>query len=294
MEPKYTNSARYKCLEYLKKQSLDLYLCYCGMEECDPGHAYGPTTRTEYLLHYILSGKGMYEADGKRYHLKKHDAFIIFPDEYTFYKADDQDPWTYIWIGFGGIKAETSLSYASLSKENRTCRFDCENILVKCIKGMLGASKLTYANDLKRESYLLMFLSSLINEKHGTNGHHSIHDYPFQVYVEHALEFIEHNYEKDIKVSDIANYIGIDRSYLTNIFKKSMNTSPQQYLVNYRLDKACGLLKTTSLPVNLVAAKVGYDNPLSFSKVFKLFYNMSPTAYREKEEVLVYSSKKGE
>ena len=53
MNPKYTHSARYKCLEYLKKHSVDLYLSYCGMEECDPGHAYGPTTRSEFLLHYI-------------------------------------------------------------------------------------------------------------------------------------------------------------------------------------------------------------------------------------------------
>ena len=43
---KYTNSARYKCLEYLKKASLDLYLCYCGSQICSPGHAYGPIKRT--------------------------------------------------------------------------------------------------------------------------------------------------------------------------------------------------------------------------------------------------------
>lgn len=69
MEPKFTNSARYKCLEYLKKHSVDLYLCYCGMEECDPGHPYGPTARSEFLIHYILDGKGIFQADGKTYQL---------------------------------------------------------------------------------------------------------------------------------------------------------------------------------------------------------------------------------
>jgi AraC-like DNA-binding protein len=73
-----------------------------------------------------------------------------------------------------------------------------------------------------------------------------------------------------------------------------MNMSPQEYLVNYRLDKACGLLKTTSLPVSNIAAQVGYNDPLSFSKVFKMFHNISPKAYRTQHEELIHASKKGE
>ncbi|NMA65379.1 MAG: AraC family transcriptional regulator [Clostridiaceae bacterium] len=293
MKPKYTNSARYKCLEYLKKHSVDLYLSYCGMEECDPGHYYGPIARSEYLIHYILSGKGMYQVDGKTYHLGKHNAFIIYPNEITFYQADKDDPWTYIWVGFGGAKAESCLNYASLNKNNRVGIFKCKDELLGYVKGMLNASKLTYANDLKREGFLFMFLSALINENN-TNEQHGVHDYPYQIYVEHALEFIDHNYEKDIKVIDIANYIGIDRSYLTNIFKKSMNISPQQYLINYRLEKACNLLKSTNLSISEISEKVGYPDPLSFSKIFKMYYDISPTKYRDHIEELVKASKKGE
>ena len=251
------------------------------MEECDPSHSYGPIARTEYLLHYILKGKGTYIADGKTYHLGKHETFIIYPDEITYYEADKYDPWSYIWIGFHGIKAATCLNYVSFSKENRVCKFDCEDILVQCVNGMLNASQLTYANDLKRESYLLLFLSSLIHEKHDGNAEaKNTHDYPHHVYVEHALEFIEHNYYKNIKINDLANYIGISRNYLTNIFKKSLNISPQEYLVNYRLNKACDLLKNTNLPVSTIASEVGYDDPLTFSKVFKNFHDVSPTTYR--------------
>lgn len=293
MNPKFTNSARYKCLEYLKKHSVDLFLSYCGMEECDPGHSYGPISRTEYLIHYILSGKGVFEADGKIYYLGKNDAFIIYPDETTFYQADLEEPWTYIWIGFGGVKAESCLKHASLSKSKRTAKFKCEKQLYDCVKGMLNASQLTYANDLKREGYLFMFLAHLIDENHDSNSQYGLHDYPFHVYVQHALEFIDHNYYKDIKINDIANYIGIDRSYLTNVFKKIMFISPQQYLVNYRLDKACNLLKTTTLPVNNIASEVGYPDALTFSKIFKINYKLSPKSYREQHEELVQSDMKG-
>lgn len=292
MNPKFTNSARYKCLEFLKKHSVDLYLCYCGMEECDPGHSYGPIARTEYLIHYILKGKGIFQADGKTYHLGESNAFIIYPDEITYYKADEEDPWTYIWVGFGGVKAESCLDYASLNRENRVGVFKCKDELLSCVKGMLNASQLTYANDLKREGFLFMFLSALINESNANE--HNVHDYPYQIYVEHALEFIDHNYEKDIKVNDIANYIGIDRSYFTNIFKKIMHISPQQYLINYRLEKARKLLKSTNLSISEISESVGYPDPLSFSKIFKMYYKASPTEYRNQPEELVNATKKGE
>lgn len=47
----------------------DLYLCYCGYDECASGHSFGPAVRPNYLLHYILKGKGQYHIGEKRYHL---------------------------------------------------------------------------------------------------------------------------------------------------------------------------------------------------------------------------------
>lgn len=293
MNPKYTNSVRYKCLEYLKKHSVDLYLSYCGMEVCDPGHFYGPISRSEYLIHYIIDGKGIFKADGKTYHLAKHDTFLIYPGETTYYQADFDDPWTYIWIGFGGVKAEACLTHACFGQKSRIVKFHHEDKLIDCVKEMLNSSQLTYSNDLKREAFLFMFLANLIDEKNETSFQNGAHDYPYQVYVEHALEFIDHNYHRDIKVNDIANYIGIDRSYFTNIFKKSMHISPQQYIINYRMAKACYLLKTTSLPISAISHNVGYPDPLTFSKVFKILHQVSPKAFREQSDELDHSDLKG-
>ncbi|MBU9711597.1 AraC family transcriptional regulator [Evansella tamaricis] len=297
MKTKFTNSARYKCLEYLKKNSYDLYLCYCGIEECDPNHSYGPISRNEYLLHYVIKGKGIFKADGKTYHIGENEAFLIYPSETTYYEADKYDPWTYLWIGFDGIKAETSLINASFTEENRVSKFDCGETLIHYVNGMLNASKLTYSNELKREGYLFMFLSALIQEKtdkKSNSQNPEVYDYPFHVYVEHALDFISHNYERNIKVIDIADYIGINRSYLTTIFKKSLKESPQEYLVKYRLEKACTLLKTTDLLVNEIAANVGYHNALTFSKVFKSYYKMSPKTYRKQHQDPVFSNDKSQ
>jgi len=286
-DTKFTNTARYKCLEYLRKQSVELYLSYCGDEVCDPGHAYGPTIRTDYLMHYILSGKGTFTTQGKTYELKKHQAFLIYPRVETFYQADEEDPWHYIWVGFNGIRAEACMSHANFSQEHPIVEFENEGILYNCIKQMLASSQLTYANDLKRESCLYHFLATLIEEQYVKNATDKIRDYPFKVYVDHAIEFIAHNYASNVRINDIANYIGINRSYLTNCFKRSLNMSPQEYLIQFRINKACSLLKSTKDSIHSIAAQVGYENPLVFSKAFKTFIGISPKSYRNEEEHLV-------
>lgn len=82
------------------------------------------------------------------------------------------------------------------------------------------------------------------------------------------------------KISDIASYIGITRSYLTHIFKQKMEISPQEYLVSYRLEQGSRLLRTTRMSIGEIAEKIGYENPLTFSKIFKNVYGVSPKNYR--------------
>ncbi len=284
-EAKYTNSARYKCLEHLRKTGVDLYLSYCGIEECDPCHHYGPIQRSEYLLHYILSGKGTYTVNGKTWKLGKNQLFLICPEVTTYYEADKDDPWTYLWIGFSGIKARTYLDYANLNENSLTGEYEKPETLLSCVRNMLDASKLTYANELKREGYLFLFLSALMEAQGKTRA--NTHDYSFQIYVEHAVEFIEHHYREELKVSDMADYIGINRSYLTACFQKSIGISPQQYLIRYRMEKARDLLKTTDLPIAAIAADVGYEDALAFSRGFRHMYGSSPKDFRRKADTII-------
>lgn len=71
-----------------------------GSETCDPGHFFGPSVRTHWLLHYIVYGFGRFERDGISYSVKLGDIFVIPPYEKTYYEADQKKPWRYIWIGF--------------------------------------------------------------------------------------------------------------------------------------------------------------------------------------------------
>ena len=99
----FTNSDRYKCLENLKKGAVDLCLTYCGWENCDPGHRFGPNKRISHVLHIVESGTGVFEMDGQQYHLTGGEAFLIPSSVEAWYEAGS-DPCKWFQPGKSGPK----------------------------------------------------------------------------------------------------------------------------------------------------------------------------------------------
>lgn len=280
MEIKYAQDSKCTYLEPQKRQSVDLFLCFCGTENCPPSYSYGPAVRSQYVIHYIIDGEGSYTVNNQTYKLKKNQGFLICPNVLTYYEANKENPWSYMWVGFNGVKAQTYLNYANLNEENLIFEYSEDDTLKNYISEMLKLKERDYSNELKLEGLLYLFMSQLAEVRKNT-----FDQKPYksaEVYLEKSVEFIENNYSNNIKINDIASYIGINRSYLTHIFKKNINMSPQEFLVNYKIDKAYELLKNTDLSVKAVAASVGYSDPLTFSKIFKKIKGSSPKIFREK------------
>ena len=281
MKETYFNYAGFQCLENLNHSTLDLYLSTCGMQNCVGKHSYGPGKRNTYILHFINDGKGIFVCQGKEYHLSKGDVFLVKPDTEVYYEADERMPWSYMWVGFHGLKASAYLASAGLEGERVTCK--CENtpLIFSHIQQMIIARHLTLANELKREAALLQIFSVLMEEHKETLPKNERYDYPYQIYVEQAVDYIQRNFRSNIKINDLAAYIGVDRSYLSGIFKNVTKMSPQEYLVCYRMEQAENLLKKQEMRICDIPELVGYHDQLAFSKMFKRYRGVSPTEYRE-------------
>lgn len=287
LETIFTNSANFKCLENLRPDYVDFYLNSCGTENCEPGYGYGPHTRTDYIIHVVTKGKGMFQVNGNTFPISENQAFLITPGIATYYEADQKEPWFYGWIGFNGLKAYECVNNAGFTEENPTITLDCTEELIYCIQEMLAAHQLTYFNELKRNGLLMRFMAAMIEDTSPKNSQRISYDYPGDIYVKQAVDYLSKNFSHRLKINHLADYIGINRSYLTNSFKKSVGLSPQEFLVNLRMNKAVSLLKETALPISTISIQVGYDDPLAFSKIFKQKYGVSPRAYRESPEQLV-------
>lgn len=283
----YSDYAWYWCLEgmdHVKQMELldPLKLCFCGAEQCRPRHRFGPAEREHFLIHVVLSGKGIYRRDKQEYHLKKGQAFLIRPGEEVFYRADPEDPWAYAWMGFQGYKANSVLEEMGFKDGAYVIDLDDPKQIGDEITNILKYKEESYANDLGRKSVFYSFLAAMVceNEKKKEKNVEKSGDELRRMYVRRATEYIVSYYDKKIRISDIAGEIGLNRSYLTNIFKKEMNMSPQDFLITFRLQKAAQLLRNTSESVRNIAYSTGYDDSLSFAKAFKQKYSMTPSAYR--------------
>lgn len=288
---KYTDSAHYHCLEHLREAFMDLYLVHCGRETCSPSHAVGPSFRDEYIIHFVLDGRGSYAVNGITYFLSSGQMFLIRPGEEIRYRADEDDPWTYAWIGFNGIRAGSTIKQCGFSDQSYVLPFKNEEALMKYISGILDASQLTYSNDLKRNAFLLLLFSFLIDNFNQispsiprSRGTNAPYDYEGSVYVAQAIDYIKWNHARGINVTDVADYIGISRTYLNHEFQKEMGISSQNFLIDFRLHRSANLLISTNLPVTDIAAEVGYNDALAFSKAFKKKFGSSPKNYRANKE----------
>ena len=277
----FINVAGFQCLDQLQHNAVDIYLSTCGIQNCFPGHYYGPGKREEYIIHFISSGKGIFEAEGRTYHLTKGDFFVIFPGMEIHYEADQNQPWDYLWIGFQGVKAATYLKNAGIDPAHLTGHYANTPYIVSCVQQMILARSLTYYNELRRQAALLQILSALMELHHETLSDEERNDYPYQVYLQQALDYMNDHIKDKIRIGELAARIGIDRSYLTTIFRTTLEVSPQEYLLTLRMDRADYLLKNTDLKISAIASEVGYSDPLSFTRAFKKVKGMPPTKWRQ-------------
>lgn len=255
----------------------DLYLCFCGVSECEPGHSFGPAVRPNYILHYILSGKGIYQVGERTYKLKKGQGFLIEPEEVTFYQADESEPWTYLWVGFAGTQAEAFLQDLGLNGSQHVFHSGYGEELKRIVTDMLENNTLSQANQYCLESLLYRFFAVLAKDAQvGAVAEESRES----AYVKKAVNFIQNNYFRGIGVAEIAEHVGVSRSYLYKVFVKNLQVSPKEFLTHLRLVRSRELLELTELSVEGVAMSCGYSDTLTFSKTFKKETGMPPSNYR--------------
>lgn len=265
-------------LQMKNRKFSDFYICFCGYAKCRPLHSFGPAVRPNYILHYIVEGKGKFLVNDEEYSLQKGQGFLIEPEVQTFYQADLEEPWTYLWIGFGGERAGEYLRDLGLNKKQLTYQCSCGDELKEIVHSMLKHKKYTVANEYLLEGLLYTFFG-VLTENMEVSG--SAAEKDSNLYVRKAVEFIQNNYADPIMIKDIADYVGVNRSYLYTLFQDNLKLSPKEYLTNFRITRAAELLQITDLSIESVAMSCGYQDALGFSKIFKIKKGVIPSEYRK-------------
>lgn len=100
------------------------------------------------------------------------------------------------------------------------------------------------------------------------------------IYVKNVISYIQLKYSEPIKIEDISYSLGLNRSYLTRLFKDATGYSLQDYLLTYRMKMAVKLLIENKMSVSEIAQAVGYVDTFTFSKAFKRHFGEAPSAFK--------------
>jgi AraC family transcriptional regulator len=96
----------------------------------------------------------------------------------------------------------------------------------------------------------------------------------------YAKDYITSCYMNDITLQELAGIACLNSAYFLRQFSACFSSTPYQYIIRERMKAAKHLLETTSMPVTAVCFSVGYQDPVSFIKLFKRTYRLTPEVYR--------------
>lgn len=96
------------------------------------------------------------------------------------------------------------------------------------------------------------------------------------------MEYCLSQVDQPISIQDLAARIGLDRFYLSRLFKKEVGIPLKEYIWKTKEDEAMRLLDQTDLPIQVIARSVGFEDPLHFSRTFTKKAGCSPSQYRKK------------
>ncbi|MDQ0196519.1 helix-turn-helix domain-containing protein [Paenibacillus wynnii] len=99
--------------------------------------------------------------------------------------------------------------------------------------------------------------------------------------VQAMIQYMQNNLQLNIGLQEIASHVNMGVSSVSTIFKEETGTTVYDYLTNLRIDKACELLKDSSLKIADIALLVGYQNENSFIRVFRKNKSITPGKFRE-------------
>lgn len=95
------------------------------------------------------------------------------------------------------------------------------------------------------------------------------------------VDFLDANLHKSIPPADLAAIIGVSISGLNRLFRATLETTPGQFIMQYRLDRARALVGDGSMPLALVAAQCGFSDQAHLSRKFRSHFGVAPSAYRQ-------------
>lgn len=227
---------------------------------------------------YCARGSGWCEGSARLHNVRRGDLLIIPPGASKVCRARASDPWTIHWSSATGSLLPHYFEALDCADGARVLHIgDAPEVVRLFHEILLSLEQGTALPEVVRASHTLAHLLAIVI---GTRYRREIPDRNTTEKVGEAIVYMSEHLDKPVPVSALSRLASLSPGYFSSLFKEQTGCAPREYLHLLRIHRACQLLNSTELSIKQVAAKVGYPDPLHFSRRFKEFHGVSPTQYR--------------
>lgn len=221
-----------------------------------------PDPHSYTLIHYVTGGRGKFYANGREYDVHTDQAFIMHPGEGASYYADEHDPWSFRWVGFNGKLAH---QFSALPPV-----FDVPQVVLDTMCDLRDANIPNNILGYRIAAELMLLYSTLLDPSNKKPD-----------YVHLVMEHIQNYSHQKISIANIAASLNLNRCYLSDLFKRKMGMSIQQYLLKTRIETARTYL-LQGMSIKEAALQSGFTDISNFNKVFIREVGNTPSDFRKK------------
>lgn len=259
----------------------------CGVSSWLPKAKLSRKNCAFFSMELVLEGKGELTVNGNKYELNPKDVFLLHFDEDHVYQNIGTSRWKKVWISFRHSLLTPGLNQLGLDMISKISLKDQDfeqirRLFFDVLDDIRNRNK-DFRIDASATCYKIFHLLARYARAISSQRTNVI---PPQIQA--VISYVEKHLREPISMEDLAEVAGCCRVHLTRLFKKHMGIHTRDWLIQLRMRHACMMLKTTNLPVHLVAEEVGFDDPYHFSTAFRRTVGQPPTKYRKmsKSDVL--------
>lgn len=231
------------------------------------------SARPTFIIHYVTDGVGYLN----NHKVVKGQGFIIPPNKFASYYPDKEQPWSFFWIILSGS------SYQGMKKifnedENDIFTYHFDS-LIKQLGEIIVKTSYDEYDDSNVWEIFNAILTAQIKEGLQKKRKRKIST------AEYAKKIIDINFHQNIRIDDICKNLFVSQSYLYREFYKKYGVSPKDYLTQKKLNHALYLLRNTNDSISNIGLSIGFNDVLAFSSFFKKHTGLSPTKYRQENNL---------
>ncbi len=227
---------------------------------------------------FCSKGQGWCEIHGQRHEVHEGDVVVIPPGVPHAYGAEDARPWSIFWFHVTGDDVRLLLPALGVRPENPVLHLGDDPQLPAVFEDVLNVLEHGYAPfQMLHASRTLGYLLSLIIWRARENWRTTPDT---KQKIKYCITYMKQHIDKPLRLSTLAGLAGFTPSYFNVLFRNETGYSCMDFLTQLRVHQACQWLDTTDWPIKTIAARLGYDDPFYFSRVFSSVHNISPKEFR--------------